>query len=53
LCEAHADRWLKAEAELDAEIEEMAGRNALPSAALFALARALDGRGRRHRKVVA
>jgi len=52
LCERHHDEWLKAEAELDAEIEEMAGRHEapLPLAPLFALARAIDGRRRNGRK---
>lgn len=52
LCESHADRWLKAERELDAEIEEMAGRaqQALSMAPLFALARIQDARRRNGRK---
>lgn len=46
LCEEHADRWLRAERELDAELEEMRGRVG-SLAPLFGLARALDGRARK------
>ncbi len=43
LCEVHADRWLKGERDLYAEIESVAGR-AVPMSDLFRLARCLDGR---------
>lgn len=46
LCEEHADRWLRAEQELEAELEEMRGRVG-SIAPLFGLARALDGRAKR------
>jgi hypothetical protein len=49
LCEEHADRWLKSERDLNAELEEVAGRRPkpLPLSDLFGLVRALDGRTRR------
>lgn len=43
LCEDHADRWLRGERDLFAEIETVAGR-ALPMSSFFGLASALDGR---------
>lgn len=55
LCEEHATRWLQAERELEAEIEEMRRRGETQHAPLFGLARAkarrelrrdLEGRGR-------
>lgn len=50
LCEEHGSRWLQAEAELAAELEEVAGREhegenlASKMAPLFGLVRALDTR---------
>lgn len=49
LCEPHYDRWVTAERELYAELEQMSGRldEALAISPLFGLVRALDGRTRR------
>lgn len=51
LCEGHADRWLRAERELAAEREELAGRVLEPVqySALFGLANAMDARTWRSR----
>jgi hypothetical protein len=48
LCEGHADRWLRAERDLAAEREELAGR-VLEFSALFGLANAMDARTWRSR----
>ena len=54
LCEAHSDEWLRAERDLTAEREEVAGRERLLAeatapewSALFGLARTLERLGRR------
>lgn len=47
LCEGHATRWLRAEAELEAELEQMRGRGEASFAPLFGLARTSDGRSKR------
>ena len=52
LCESHADRWLKAEREMDAELEQMRGREEqIPlSASLYGMARRQDARCRGGRR---
>ena len=47
MCEGHATLWQMAEADLLAEVEEMAGRGGPPYSDLFGLARSLDGRMRK------